>query len=172
MSTFTTISTTIRILLIGTVITFVAACTSDDSSSSDKLPAELKGTWVIACTEDSGQSATVELTITEAGFESSAKFWNNPNCAGSRNNEIIEVGELVVGAAFLADSGVTVHELDITGTQTDVSDGNMENIDGFDLYYIANGNQLYFGDSETGNGNTPEDRPTDVDYSEFFTKVQ
>lgn len=165
-------------IMVGLLVLVLSACDSSNSSSSSdndadtsSIPAELKGTWEVPCTEDGGQSERIQLLITDNGLDSFTEIWNNATCSGLRDAQIVQNVELFVGEAFTADSGVTVRELDITGTQTE-DNGTPVNIDGFGLYYIANGNQLYFGDSETGDGDTPDTRPTDVDYSDFFIKVE
>lgn len=152
--------------------------TNGNSNASGNVPAELRGTWVVACEANTtdGSSDYLQVDFGASGFDSVVRIWdNNTTCSGTPDYEATSTGTLTTGNAFRTNSGVDATAIDLTATQT-VRDGNMvENFPAntvYDIYFISDSNpaQLYFGDEDTGEGDTPQDRPTDIDFTFFYTR--
>ena len=118
----------------------------------------LEGAWKLC----DGTGSGVEIEFSSGSYFVYSTTYDGVNCGTVVDVQLAEQGLYVIGNSITTSSQLVVNEIDITndlgGTQ-------------YDLYYIDQG-QLYFGDSTTGAGTSPETRPTDLNFTVSFIKVR
>jgi hypothetical protein len=88
---------------------------------------------------------------------------NNSNC-NDRTFAFSESGRFTLGNEVVTGGGLQAKELNVTAS----SDGHTN----YDLVYIDTANGvMYLGDTRTGDGTTPEKRPTDVRLTVPYSKM-
>lgn len=131
----------------------------------------LDGKWT-ACDvfSENGQDFAdyYEVNFDGNTFTNIVRYYDGQTtCTGTPVYTQTGSGTLVFGDDIMTNSGVTATEIDVDGAYSD-SDGDSFELIYYDIYYIDN-DQLYLGSEDSGEGDTPENRPTDIDFSTFYT---
>lgn len=137
-------------------------------SESNPSDPDLVGTWEGSCSgfDDSGDSLRTTWVFYESGRvdQISEQWSSNTTCSGDASIRNVLGGIYKVGTTYQLSSGGEAMGLDVLHDL-----GH----DTFDIYQI-NGDQtvLYLGGETTGNGRSESTRPTELNFSEPFTKLQ
>ncbi|MAA65553.1 MAG: hypothetical protein CL581_12330 [Alteromonadaceae bacterium] len=140
----------------------------NDSTNPTGEATVLEGTWRKQCGPVAGQehSDIVTLTFTGNTFTSDIENYLDAGCnvpyAEAPNPTAS--GTFVLGEDVMLSSGVTATELDSHITQFD---GAPFDIDEYNVIYIQ-GDILYTGEGEA---DSPQQRPTSLDYNRPFDRV-
>ena len=122
--------------------------------------ADLQGLWLI-CANSIAPTPGIELVFENNTWVTYNMEFEDSNCLTSLSSQLAGQGAFSLGSSIITNSGVTATELNIVH-----GDGT----EWFDLIYIDQ-NQLYLGDYNTGDGTSPDTRPTDIDFTIALTKM-
>lgn len=128
----------------------------------------LEGTWRKQCGPVEGEEHydIVTVTFTRSEFTGSIENYTNPGCTTPLQMapNPTSSGILTVGEDLLLSTGLTATELDTHITQFN---GAPFEIDDYTIFYIDN-DTLYLGEGEA---DSPQQRPTSLDYDRPFYRV-
>ncbi len=166
------------ILIISSIA--ITGCGGGGDGSSDVT--ELEGSWSNDCSPFSmgtfNGSAQWTDNYSGLNYHATYQFYSSLDCSGSAQFQNEMFGTIVLGDALVVGSGVDAHEIDLfvdsTSTTGQIPTGVTylgfspgESL--YDIYHL-DGDDLYFGDFNTGFGNTPATRPTDINFSQPFRR--
>ncbi|MFV8570255.1 hypothetical protein ACNQ6O_03500 [Marinobacter sp. SBS5] len=174
-----------RIALFTLVSALMAGCGGGGSGSdldkvdgntptSDKIPppsdeiTKLEGTWKKQCGPVQGEvhHDIVTVTFTRGTFSTSIENYTDSGCTIPLPEapNPTSSGYFTLGADVVLGSGITATELDTHVTQYNGADWE---IDEYTIVYINN-NILFTAE---GDGDSPAQRPTSLDYNRPFYRI-
>ena len=144
---------------------------------------ELEGSWQSDCGSlNLGFPASADFTETYDGrlYSYTLNGYENDTCMGTPVVVTRNEGYFYIGNQVPTDSGSTATEVELNivtasqegqaGTIADNLTGFSPGEDFFDIYYL-DGNSLYYGDWAAVN-DPLADRPTDIYFDRFMTRIQ
>lgn len=145
---------------------------SDSSDSGAVTPTNqvtvLEGTWKKQCGPVEGEEHhdIVTVTFTRSEFTSSIENYTDTSCTNPLEMapNPTASGNFTLGEDVLLSDGITAIELDTHITQFD---GAPFDINEYNIAYIDN-DSLYFGEGEA---DSPQQRPTSLDYDRPFFRM-
>ncbi len=165
------------ILIISSIV--IAGCGGGGDGSSDAT--ELEGSWSNDCTTSSigTFNGSKQWTDNYSGlnYRATNQFYDSFDCSGPVLFQNEMLGTIVIGGSLIAGSGVDAYAIDLFIDSTSATGqipagaflGFVAGDSLYDIYHL-DGNDLYFGDFNTGLGNSPETRPTDINFSQPFRR--
>jgi hypothetical protein len=176
---------TILCLVIG--ISILSGCgeSSNEPQNEDSVTnvTVLEGTWAGACSDFfdgnfTGKWQWVEH-YTGDNYQAFYSVYDATDCDGMYAVQKEMLGTFVIGNSMMTNSGVTAYSIDLAINQESV-DEQITGIDissyGFnagqhwyDIFYL-DGNTVYYGDFNTGNSSSVDERPTDIDFTAAYNK--
>ena len=136
---------------------FIVAGCANENSVNDPLLEQLQGRWVTCI---GGNPATAEEVVIQDNRWTS--YWNeyaDSNCVTLVSVQQAAQGTIRVGDEITTSTGITARKLDI-----------IDDIDTYYSIYFIDQNQMYLGDTRTGDGTSDANRPTEIDFTFFYVK--
>lgn len=136
---------------------FVVAGCANENLNNEPLLEQLQGRWVTCL----GGSPTMaeEVVFQDNRWTS---YWNeyaDSNCVTLVSPQQSAQGTIRIGDAVITTSGITARKLDIT-----------DDIDTYYSIYFIDQNRMYLGDTQTGDGTSDANRPTEIDFTFYYEK--
>lgn len=143
--------------------------TASDSNGNGTATTQLDGVWFKDCyAEDASDPETfyetIEVTFSKGNIASDIHIYTDSLCTSPMPlaPNPTASGTFTIGSSFTSGDGITVQELD-----SHITEANGAPFDeySYTIFYI-DGDQLYVGED----AETPEERPTMLDFTEAFIK--
>lgn len=171
----------------GLVLFAVIMVSGCGSSSDDPVDASnismLEGAWARECYDFvegtfTGSADWIEF-YDGSNYRALFSIYNSIDCSGTYSVQKEMLGTFSVGSSLMTNSGVTAYETDLVINQVAV-DGQIAGVNlslysfdtgqsWYDIFYI-DGDALYYGDFDTGDFSSAENRPTDIDFTVIYVK--
>ena len=171
------------LFLIISIITVSGCRDSSSDPANEGAVTVLEGTWAGECADFSSGNFTGKTQWLEhySGSDYQAFFTvhDSTECSGSYAAQKEMLGTFSIGDSMMTNSGVTANNIDLFIDQGS-ADVQIAGIDisaygfsagqmSYDIFYL-DGNAIYYGDYNTGDGSSEGNRPTDIDFTLSFVK--
>jgi len=175
-------TTAYGLVLFAVIVVSGCGSSSDDPVDTSNI-SMLEGTWVGECYDFADGDFTGFADWVEfydgSNYRALLSIHDSQDCSGAYLAQKEMLGTFSVGSSLMTNSGVTAYQMDLSVGQVSV-DGQIAGVDLslygydagsmlYDIFYI-DGDNLYFGDYDTVDPSSAENRPTDIDFTVIYVK--